>query len=190
MTGKFSIMMDRFLFRNIAGVLLLVWHISGQVEKQQVYEFESSVSSEQTNLTTTRSEASNSKTLHLVDKNGRAFVELKLCLKPETPNGSVAFYIDDIRYSNDGTSDVVTLRFDGVNIANFTTSENWASGAGWNEFSHSGKLGPKFELRQGEYRLVIIVKTDIHGVELDRVRISAVNQQSNTDIVCGASVSL
>lgn len=182
--------MDRILFRNSTGLLLLALHISGQVEKQQVYEFESSVSNEQTNLTRTRSEASNSKTLHLVDEAGRALIELKLCLKPETPKGSVTFYIDDIRYSNDGASDVVTLRFEGANIANFTTSENWAGGAGWNEFNHSGKQGPKIELRQGDYTLVITVKTDTHGIELDRVRISTVNQQSNTDIVCGSSVSL
>lgn len=159
-----------------------------QVRIQKVFEFEDALTADQDEMWVWRSEASNLKNLRLVDENGLSAVELTLCVEPLDNKRNVSIYIEDIRYSNDGPSDAVKLRFEGVNIGSFRTFEKWRSGHEWNVFRNSGGIGPLIMLSKGKFTLVIIVKTDRWGVELDRIKLNAVNQHPKQDIICGASV--
>ncbi|KAH3747036.1 hypothetical protein DPMN_181457 [Dreissena polymorpha] len=58
-----------------------------------------------------RSEASGGRTLRMVDQKGTSSIKLTLCIEPSDTTQNVTVFIDDIRYSNDGQSDVVALRY-------------------------------------------------------------------------------
>lgn len=172
----------------IIAVSICVLKSFAQVRIQKVFEFEDALTADQNEMWIWRSQASNLKNLRLVDVKGLSGVELTLCVEPLDNERNVTIYIEDIRYSNDGPSDAVKLRFEGVNIASFRTFEKWRSGHEWNVFRNSGGIGPLLLLSKGEYTLGIIVKTDRWGVELDRIKINAVHQHPKQDIICGASV--
>jgi hypothetical protein len=160
------------------------------VEIQKHFEFEDALTNTQQDMWVWRSEASGLKTLRLEDEYGQARVELTLCITPynRTLNQNVTLYLDDLRYSNDGPSDLVQLRFNNINFANFTTFEKWRSGHEWNVFRNSGNLGPAINLREGRYNLTISVVTDRWGIEFDRIRMNAENQDPTENLFCGASV--
>lgn len=158
------------------------------VEIQKHFEFENALSTLQDDMWVWRSEASNLKALRLLDPNGSARIEFTLCIEPLNVTQNVTLYVDDIRYSNDGPSDNVTLRFNGKSIANFTTVEKWMGGHEWNLFRNSGKLGAALSLRQGQHSLMITVRTDRWGIEMDLIRINAENQNPMKELFCGAIV--
>lgn len=160
------------------------------VEIQKHFEFEDALTETQQDMWVWRSEASGLKTLRIEDQAGQARIELSICVTPynRSQNQNVTLYIDDIRYSNDGPSDLVRLRFNNINFANFSTFEKWRSGHEWNVFRNSGNLGPAINLREGRYNLTISVVTDRWGVEFDRIRVNAENQNPGKDLFCGASM--
>lgn len=157
------------------------------LEIQQHFELFKAVPVSQENNWRWRSEASANKTLRIEDETGSSRLELTLCVEPYNATQNVTLYIDDIRYSNDGLSDVVKLIFNGINFANFTTFQKFRSGHEWNVFRNSGTLGPALNLRQGRYTLLITVVTDEYGVEFDRIRINAENQNPEVYMFCGST---
>lgn len=154
----------------------------------EYFEFENAISTDQYHLIANRSEASNQTTLRMADETGVKNVELKICLQPNEEAEGVTFFVDDIRYSNDGASDLISLKFQNVDVGNFQTNEIWGGGDAWNVFQSSQGFGPLVKSGKGHYVLTITVKTDIYGVELDRLTVSAINQRPEKDIICGASV--
>lgn len=152
------------------------------------YEFEDALTEDQGEMRVWRSEASSGRTLRLVDQHGLSAVVLTLCVEPHDLSKNVSLFIDDIRYCNDGPSDSVKLRLDGVNIARFSTFEKWRSGHQWNVFNNSGLIGPLIKLSRGEFTLVIVVQTDKWGIELDRITLVTDNQLPTKNIICHASV--
>lgn len=157
------------------------------LEIQQHYELHRAVPERQDTNWRWRSEASSNKTLRIEDELGASRLELTLCIEPYNATQNVTLFIDDIRYSNDGKSDIVRLMFNGINFANFTTFMKFGSGHEWNVFRNSGNLGPALNLRQGRYTLLITVVTDEYGVEFDRIRINAENQNPEIFMFCGSS---
>ncbi|KAH3747022.1 hypothetical protein DPMN_181443 [Dreissena polymorpha] len=115
-------------------------------------------------------------------------IELMLCIEPYNPNQTVVITVSDIRYSNDGPSDIVYLKINDVEIGNFTTREKWLRGHEWNIFRNSKIIGPSVEVEKGRYVLSIEVETDKWGVELDRIRINAENQDPMKSMFCGAAL--
>lgn len=155
---------------------------------QKHFEFEDALSPAQQDMWVWRSEASDLKTLRIVDENGVSEIRFQICVKPYNASGNVTLQIDDIRYSNDGPSDNVTVRFNNIAFAAFTTQEQWRSGHEWNVFKNTGDLGPALNLAPGQYFLQVHVRTDKWGVEFDRIRVNAENQDPNSEIFCGSQV--
>ncbi|KAH3747025.1 hypothetical protein DPMN_181446 [Dreissena polymorpha] len=178
--------------RSYATLVLLIGAVYAQpamLEIQNSFEFENALTENQTHLWVWRSEASGLKTLRVTDQVGLSAIELKLCIEPYNATQNVTILIDDIRYSNDGPSDLIVLRFNGITIGNFTTLEKWRSGHEWNVFRNSGNIGPALNLRKGTYTLVLYPLTDQWGVEFDRIRVNAENQNPDPEkkLFCGAS---
>lgn len=153
-------------------------------EIQDHFELENAVPENATDFWVWRSEAYNMKTLRLEDTNRTYTIELSLCIDPYV-EGNVTAYINDIRYANDGPRDIVYVMISGITIGNFTTSEKWRSGHEWNIFRNSGRVGPSMVFRKGRYTLQIQVETDKWGIEFDRIRMNAENQNPMSDLFCG-----
>ncbi|XP_052761934.1 uncharacterized protein LOC128204564 [Mya arenaria] len=164
--------------------------VNGQnftVEVQKHYEFENALKEGQ-GVWQHRSEASLAKTLRINDLvGGTKMIHLTLCIQPYDTSQNVTFYIDDIRYSNDGPSDNITVLFNGLKIATFKTVEKWRAGQEWNVFRNSGRIGPSLEAMEGQYVLTVYAKTDEWGVELDRIRINAENHSPAKELFCDAT---
>ncbi|XP_060559081.1 uncharacterized protein LOC132719331 [Ruditapes philippinarum] len=155
------------------------------VEIQRSYEFEDVLSEDQQDYWVWRSEASNLKTLRLVDHNQVYRTDFKICIDPVEGRDTVNFFLDDIRYANDGPNDTISVTFDGEYWDEYSTNEKWAHGHDWNIFRNSGRAtGTKF-LREGEYVIGVSVKTDKWGIELDKIRVIAEYQVLESDIFCG-----
>ncbi|KAH3747038.1 uncharacterized protein LOC127848418 [Dreissena polymorpha] len=154
------------------------------LEFQRHFEFEDALAENKTQSMMWRSEASGLKTLRVVDPNGTSAIELTLCIRPYDSTQNVTVFIDDIRYSNDGPSDVVAVQFNGTTIGNFTTIETFPSGKEWNIFRNTGNVGPTLNVRQGQYLLVLTAFTDKWGMEFDRIRLNAKNQDPAIDLFC------
>jgi len=176
--------------RNAASFWLIVSCLFGLTcaqlvfEIQDHFEFENAVSENETDFWVWRSEAYNLKTLRLEDTNRTYTIELTLCIDPFV-EGNVTAFINDIRYANDGPSDTVYVMVSGITIGNFTTVEEWKSGHDWNIFRNTGRVGPSMVFRKGQYLLQIQVETDKWGIEFDRIRMNAENQNPLTDLFCG-----
>lgn len=176
-------------FCLLLAIVIFVPKANAQIslEIQQHYEFENAVPVSQMENWQWRSEASANRTLRIEDQAGASRLELTLCVEPYNTTQNVTLSVDDIRYSNDGMPDVVKLIFNGYSFANFTTFMKYRSGHEWNVFRNSGKIGPVLNLARGRYSLLITVVTDFYGVELDRIRINAENQNPEIYLFCGSS---
>lgn len=153
------------------------------------FDYENALAQDQ-NMWAWRSEASNDKTLRLVDETGNSRTELKLCLAKKVSERDLTLTIDNITYTNDGPKDVVVLTLNGDVIANWTTYEKCASGYGWNVPRYSGPLGGNMTLTAGVHTLTASIRTDEYGVEFDKIDVSVDNQDPDTEIFCGSSVYL
>ncbi|KAH3747020.1 hypothetical protein DPMN_181441 [Dreissena polymorpha] len=186
--------MASLFLRIITPMVVVIVHCSGltegqsSIEIQQHFEFENVLSDDQQDFWVWRSEAYNQKTLRLEDINRAHTIELKLCIEPFNPNQKVLLVVSDILYSNDGPSDIVYLKINGLPIGNFTTIEQWRSGYEWNIFRNSKVIGPSILVQKGNYMLAIEVETDKWGVELDRIQINAENHDPTKRMFCGAAL--
>ena len=77
----------------------------------------------------------------------------------------------DVRYSNDGDWDDISLSLDGEPLGSFKTEMQYAWGDLWNNFQSSGPVGGRRELKAGQHVLSLIVDdADQYGVEIDYIR--------------------
>ena len=180
---------------KIPSFVLLVCHvfvtINGYVEIQRHYEFEDVLTRpalEERELWVWRSEASNYKTLRLVDEEQKYHIQLKVCIEPAEDQEFVTITLDDIRYANDGPFDYIFVSFEGRPWSVYATYERWAHGHDWNIFRNTGRNGVSHRLRKGVYTIDISVLTDKWGLELDKIRLNAEYQRLDSSLFCGGSI--
>lgn len=161
------------------------------ISLQRHYEFEDILSDEQLKRTPSlwrfRGQASGNRTLYLIDENenSKYLIQFSLCIFPVDTTGNVKFGLDDILYSNDGPSDAVTVTIDRKPLGKFSTEVYPWKGHEWNVFMNSKPIGEKIELKHGIHTLGITVKTDKWGVEFDKIRVTAENQNPDVNLICG-----
>ena len=156
--------------------------------RAEILEFEDVLADKQDKYLSWRSEASNNKTLRLVDPNGRLLTaHLTLCVEPKDAKPNVSVLIENVRYSNDGPTDSVIFKLQGNYLGHFNSFLTWENGFGWNMFQNSGQIGQKLFLRKGRYGLTVSARTDIHGVELDTLSIRTEWQHPYLGLVCKKS---
>ena len=87
----------------------------------------------------------------------------------------------DVRYSNDGLSDLIILYIDTTVIGHFISAV-FGSRDGWNIFQTSGQVGKPIKIYKGTYKLQILVdkSDDEYGIEIDKVSLEF---NCDTDIV-------
>ena len=77
----------------------------------------------------------------------------------------------DVRYSNDGGYDKISLSIDGDNLGSFKTESSYAWGDRWNIFMSSGPIGGRRYLKAGNHVLSLKIRdADEYGVEIDYIR--------------------
>ncbi|KAH3863189.1 hypothetical protein DPMN_026169 [Dreissena polymorpha] len=79
----------------------------------------------------------------------------------------------DVRYSNDGDDDVLSVGLNGKELGQFKTSSLSGWGNLWDYFQSSGPIGGQQSLEAGSHSLSLKVEaSDKYGVEIDYIRIS------------------
>ena len=171
------------LFNGVTGR-----HAGNFVEIQRHFDFEHVLQEDQDAFWVWRSEASDLKTLRLVDFNAEYRVEVLVCIEPIEGDEHVILTLDDIRYANDGPSDTIYVTLDGEAWAEYRTFEKWAYGHEWNIFRNTGRIGNSAVLSRGLHVIEVSVRTDKYGLELDRIRLNAEYQRLNSTLFCGGSL--
>ena len=111
---------------------------------------------------TFRSAASNGKTVRFTDEGQYLLWYFK------TPSSSID--IHNVVYSNDGSSDNLTVFLDQEYLGEFQTLNHRKQGAYWNVMLESGLIGTTKALSTGNHTLNVSVSSvDFHGVEIDHV---------------------
>ena len=86
-------------------------------------------------------------------------------------NSTCQMQVENLRYSNDGGSDKVTITLNQANsivLGSVTTREASSYGELWNEFQNTGPIGQRTDIKEGLYHLVITATVaDEYGVEID-----------------------
>ena len=97
--------------------------------------------------------------------------------------------VSDVRYSNDGLSDVVGVFLNTSNFGQFTSKTVLKSGDGWNVFQSSGQVGKPFQIHKGVYNLQIQLtkSSDEYGIEIDRVSLQFNCSSINVNNECPES---
>ena len=122
-----------------------------------------------------RSAASNGRTVWL--HSGETIV---LSLITEGP---CSMRITNVVYSNDGKSDRVSIRVNGVFLGQFQTRSKSNRGYLWNVFLSTGPIGNTTALSTGTQTIKIVADyTDYYGVEIDEITI-----ETNCTIVTSSS---
>jgi len=141
-------------------------------------EFENAAERENQNFRAMwREHASKKKTLLLYEGD---YVVLDFCLSSLT-----SVTITNVRFSNDGKADNITLILDGREIGSFETFSlsNW--GNLWNVFHDSGHIGQNIMLHPGNHELNISVTvSDNYGVEFDSLQFTLDNEISEETFLC------
>ncbi|KAL4239840.1 hypothetical protein ACF0H5_000641 [Mactra antiquata] len=170
----------------ISACVLLMILMSCTCMVQEIFEFEDALGDDQQSSWVWRSEASGLKTFRITSMEGRTAVSLFLCVRPRGNLKNVTFYIDNIRYGNDGPSDQIQLIFEEVELATIHSYEKWHNGHEWNVLKNTGQKGPLINLLEGDYKLDVFVKTDQWGMELDFIQINSEHQLRSQPIICDA----
>ena len=98
--------------------------------------------------------------------------------------------VTDVRYSNDGLSDVVSVFLNTSKIGQFTSKAVVTSGDGWNDFRSSGQVGNPVQIHEGVYKLQIQLSksSDEYGIEIDKVSLQFNCSSVNVNNECPESV--
>lgn len=158
---------------------------------EETFEFENTVTKKKEDeLWVWRSEASGLKSLHVDNSMGKVIsVKLELCLKTENKTKKdVTVSIKNLRYSNDGESDQLHFEIDKEHFADFMTTGDSERGHGWNKYRNSGTIGSPVHLKPGRRELVITIKTDDYGAELDYILMKFENQDPAEEVFCKSSI--
>lgn len=166
-------------------ILFYVSNVVSYVEIQRSFDFEEALTKAQTEFWVWRSEASNLKTLRLVDNYRRYLVEIKVCIEPAENRSAAKLTFDDIRYANDGPNDFIYVMFENEVWFNYSTYEKWAHGHEWNIYRNTGQQGDIKTLPEGEYTIGVSVTTDKWGIELDKIRLIGEYQKLHSTLFCG-----
>ena len=109
-----------------------------------------------------RSNASGLKTIHLFKGD---MLNLEYCLTSES-----LVQLKDIKYSNDGGSDLLRVTIDNIAVGEYTTIASRDQGKGWNKFRSLQNLTFSKVLFQGRHRISVkVIDSDSFGVEIDMV---------------------
>ncbi|XP_067663388.1 uncharacterized protein [Haliotis asinina] len=126
-----------------------------------------------------RSNAVTGKTVLL--RNGE-YLSFYLCLRQDT-----SLRISNVRYSNDGGPDLVSLTIDHVDVGSFLTGNKSDWGKLWNVFHISGPVGTPWVFREGMHVLSLLAKA-ANGIEIDYVELELSDQTITLDILTCALV--
>lgn len=86
-------------------------------------------------------------------------------------SGDAVIDVLDVRYSNDGGVDNVSLSLDGKELGSFKTKQFHGWGIMWNTFESSGPIGGYQHLHEGDHILTLrILDADLYGLEVDYIR--------------------
>ncbi|KAH3863173.1 hypothetical protein DPMN_026152 [Dreissena polymorpha] len=97
----------------------------------------------------------------------------ELNIQFELPSPAVVDIVD-IRYSNDGDYDLISVSLDGKELGQFKTNAHYAWGDLWNAFESSGPVGGAQFLAAGQHEISLkVLDSDEYGLEVDYIRISA-----------------
>ena len=128
-----------------------------------------------------RDNASGGKTMRLVDPSGQRYtVVFFLCVWRIDLKKKAKITINNIRYSNNGPSDTVTVTIKPrwqktQHLGEFNTTV----GDNWNVLRNSGQIGKEVYVSRGGFSLLYIqVKTDKMGVEFDKISVTIENQNT------------
>lgn len=176
--------MCRYRITLLLGCFVFISSLRGANLKQKLYQFENTTVLNGHSSIITRSEAIDQHTLSVVDTIGDAKLTLALCSVPDDDTKAVTIFIDDVRYSNDGESDILFFYFDNILYDIFITAEDSDYGHLWNVFKNSGAIGVDVDLNEGVHNLTVQIMTDQYGVELDSIRLNFYNQKDGNDIIC------
>ena len=103
-------------------------------------------------------------------------------------NSTCQMQVENLRYSNDGGRDEVTITLNQVSsitLGSVPTKEDSKNGELWNKFQDTGTIGPRTIIREGLYHLVITATAaDEYGVEIDYVTLK-ISECSNTTNTIG-----
>ncbi|XP_053381026.1 uncharacterized protein LOC123551587 [Mercenaria mercenaria] len=123
-----------------------------------------------------RSHASEKQSVHLYTGDS---LETELCFMTDTK-----FTLNEIRYSNDGPSDLISITLDKLVLDEFTTvsKSNW--GKEWDVFrSHHSRVSTVTE--GGRHILkVTVLRSDQYGVEIDFIKFSVNDSHTLDSLRC------
>ena len=104
-------------------------------------------------------------------------------------NSTCQMRVENLRYSNDGQSDVFTITLNqarSIALGSARTRDASSNGELWNEFRDTGPIGQHTNIREGLYHLVITATiADEYGVEIDYVKLK-IRGCSNTTTTVSA----
>lgn len=124
-----------------------------------------------------RSMASRKRTLLMYEGD---YVVLDFCLSSMT-----SVTINNLRFSNDGSSDNITFLVDGQQVGSFETFAISDWGRMWNVFQDTGVIGRPVIIHPGNHELNISVTvSDNYGVEFDSLQFELDNEISEETFLC------
>ena len=83
---------------------------------------------------------------------------------------SCTFLVQNIAYTNDGSSDTISITLDGTIVGTFQTVAAGNFGHNWNVVRNSGSVGVSSSIVSGNHTIkVVATSTDQYGVEIDTV---------------------
>ena len=137
------------------------------------FALEAEHQSETKYMEVSRSNASSGKAVHLFKGDK---IHLEFCLSKET-----LFQIKDVKYSNDGGDDIISVAVDNEPVRMFQTISVYDGGRGWNKYRSSGPWNYSAILSEGRHRIsVSVLGSDSFGVEIDMLYIEM--PDSNQDM--------
>lgn len=93
--------------------------------------------------------------------------KIYFCLREES-----VVNLNNVRYSNDGGSDVMEFSIDGIRLGILTSSPKSNQGFGWNNFIATGVIGPNLTLPSGRHFVSVHVNSsDLYGIEIDQLEL-------------------
>lgn len=130
-----------------------------------------------TNRVFPRSKASNERTVWLF--SGEC-ISIGICLPEED-----TLTVSNVKFSNDGESDIVAVDIDENIISSFNSSYETSFGSYWNIFADTGPIGLPVSLAAGSHVLTLtVVEADDYGVELDEISLVFGGKYRLADILC------
>ncbi|XP_067671613.1 uncharacterized protein [Haliotis asinina] len=129
-----------------------------------------------------RSEAGNKRTVWLF--SGEC-ISVRVCLLEDD-----IVTISNVKFSNDGESDIVVVDIDENVIGSFNSSYETSFGSYWNIFEDTGPIGRPVSLPAGSHVLTLtVVEADDYGVELDEISIVFDGNYRLDDILCPGNIA-